>query len=255
MDYYMGLDLGSTWSKGVIIDSNKKLLAKAVEKTGYSFQETSEKLVKNLVGKLKIDLNKIKKIVSTGYGRKSIDFSNFQKTEILCHSKGAYYFFKDRITLIDIGGQDNKVVHIGEKGEVINFKMNRKCAAGTGAFIEESLNRLQILPEKVGELVEKADKDITIASFCTVFAQTEIIKLIKENEKVENIVKGIFNSVAVRVIEMESLSGNVVLTGGVIAYYPFFKEILEKRSGCKVMVPPDPQFTGAFGAALFGIES
>ncbi len=254
MKYCIGLDLGSTWSKGIIIDENGDIIATALEKTGYSFIETGNSLLKKLFEISKISQEKIDKIVSTGYGRKSIDFADMVKTEIICHARGAWHFFPEKSTLIDIGGQDNKIVHIGDNGEIINFKLNRKCAAGTGAFIEESLSRLQIPYDKVEELIKKSDKNITIASFCTVFAQTEIIKLIKENEKVENIVKGIFNSVATRVIEMENLNGTVILTGGVIAFYPFFKEILEKKSGCKIKVPPYPQFSGALGAAIFGIK-
>ena len=255
MSYVLGLDLGSTWCKGVILDENKNLITKALEKTGFSFQETSKKLLNELLNSSNLELKDIKKIVTTGYGRKSIDFGDIVKTEILCHSKGAFHFFPKRSILVDIGGQDNKIVHIGDKGEIVNFKLNRKCAAGTGAFIEESLNRLQVPYEKVGELIEKSDKDITIASFCTVFAQTEIIKLIKENEKLENIIKGIFNSVATRIIEMESLYGDVILTGGVIEFYPFFKDILAKRAGCNIIVPPNPQYCGAIGAALFGLEA
>ncbi len=253
--YYLGLDLGSTWCKGVIIDKNKNVLATSLEKTGYSFIETAEKLLSDLFKKSSLNRKDIAKIVSTGYGRKSIDIADIIKTEIICHAKGAYHFYPEKSILIDIGGQDNKIVHIGENGEILNFKLNRKCAAGTGAFIEESLSRLQVPYDKVAELIKKSDKDITIASFCTVFAQTEIIKLIKENEKLENIIKGIFNSVATRVIEMETLSGTVILTGGVIAFYPFFKEILKKKSGCTIKVPPYPQFCGAIGAALFGINS
>jgi len=253
MKYVMGLDLGSTWSKGVIINEKKEIIAKALEKTGFSFKETSKKLIDNLLKSANLSLSDIYKVVTTGYGRKSVDFQDIVKTEILCHAKGAYFYFPEASILIDIGGQDNKIVHIGEKGEIVNFKMNRKCAAGTGAFIEESLSRLQIPYEKVKSLYEKSDKDITIASFCTVFAQTEIIKLIKENEKVENIVKGIFNSVATRIIEMDTLYGNVILTGGVIEFYPFFKEVLEKKANCSIKVPPNPQYCGALGASLFGL--
>ena len=254
-NFIIGLDLGSTWCKGVIIDNKKNVIATSLEKTGYSFIETAGNILADLFKKSGVTKDKIKKIVATGYGRKSIKIADIVKTEIMCHAKGAYHFFPDAMILIDIGGQDNKIVHVGKNGEIINFKLNRKCAAGTGAFIEESLSRLQVSFENVSKLIEESDKDITIASFCTVFAQTEIIKLIKENEKLPNIIKGIFNSVATRIIEMETLHGTVVLTGGVIAYYPFFKEILEKKANCEVKVPLYPQFSGAIGAALFGINS
>ncbi len=255
MEYYMGLDLGSSMSKGVIIDSQSKVIAKHLVKTGYSFSEAGRTLKENLLRKANLKIEHIKNIVSSGYGRKNVEFANSFKTEIICHAKGAYYYFKKPGKIIDIGGQDNKVITIDETGSVLNFKMNRKCAAGTGAFIEETANRLGIELNKLEDFANRATEDITIASFCTVFAQTEIIRLIKEGQSVENISKGIFNSVCQRIIEMDTFGDSIILTGGVIANFPIIKKLIENKTGCEVLIPENPQFCGAFGAALIASGS
>jgi len=254
MSFFVGLDLGSSMSKGVIINNSSNIIAKYVIKTGFSFSKAAETLMDGLLSLSKISKEKIKQIVATGYGRKNVLFATSSKTEISCHAKGAYYYYPHKSKIIDIGGQDNKVIDIDEKGNIINFKMNRKCAAGTGAFIEETANRLNISLDELENYARNATENITIASFCTVFAQTEIIKLIKEGVSPENLALGIFNSVANRIIEMDILQEKIVLTGGVIAKFPIIKEILEKKTGTEIFIPPFPQFCGAFGAALIGKE-
>lgn len=250
MSYFMGLDIGSSMSKGVIINDNNEIIAYDKVKSGYNFSLAAEKVKNNLLEKANLKFKQIEKTVSSGYGRKNVDFADINKTEILCHAKGAFHFFPKKVKVIDIGGQDNKVIDINEKGNVLNFKMNRKCAAGTGAFIEETASRLDIPLEQLEKYARNADKDIVIASFCTVFAQTEIIKLIKEGHSPENIAKGIFLSVSQRIIEMDRFIDNIVITGGVIASFPIIKEIIEQKTECNVLIPPLPQYCGAIGAAL-----
>ncbi len=254
MKLFMGLDIGSSMSKGVIINDNNELVSKYMVKTGYSFSKAAEVVKEHLLKKTDINLNDIQKVVSSGYGRKNVEFADFFKTEIICHAKGAYFYFPEQAKVVDIGGQDNKVITLDKNGNILNFKMNRKCAAGTGAFIEETAHRLGVDIEEIDELARKADKDISISSFCTVFAQTEIIKLIKEGVSLENIAKGIFQSVAQRIIEMDTFSDNIIITGGVIANFPIIKEIVSEKIDCKILVPPFPQYCGAFGAALIGKE-
>ncbi len=250
MNFYMGLDLGSSMCKGVIINTDNEIIARHIVKTGYSFYDASNIIKDNLLKKAGITMKDISGIVASGYGRKNVDFANNFKTEIICHAKGAFYYFKKSAKIIDIGGQDNKVITVDKNGTVLNFKMNRKCAAGTGAFIEETANRLGVKLDDLEHYARKADKDITIASFCTVFAQTEVIRLIKEGHSLENISKGIFNSVCQRIIEMDIFNEPIILTGGVIANFPIIKELIYKKTGCEVLIPPEPQFCGAFGAAL-----
>jgi predicted CoA-substrate-specific enzyme activase len=191
--------------------------------------------------------------VATGFGRDVIGADGV-RTEISCHAKGAFRHFPREITVIDIGGQDNKVIRVSPHGKHLSFKMNRKCAAGTGAFLEEVALKMDIPLKDFTGLSRKSTKKLPIGAFCTVFTSTEVLSLIRKGEKKEDIVRGLLASVAARIMEMEPISGTVVLTGGVIAFNPGLKDVFEQDFGLKVEIPPDPQFCGALGAALYALE-
>ena len=157
--------------------------------------------------------------------------------------------------MVDIGGQDNKINKIGATGKHIDFKMNRKCAAGTGAFLEEIARRMNVDIGQMNGLAAKSRKIVEIGSFCTVFSATEILSLIRRGEEIPDIAAGAFRSVVKRVTEMDPLHGKVVATGGVVTYNPIVIELLSEAVGSRVETPPHPQLAGAFGAALFAIES
>jgi predicted CoA-substrate-specific enzyme activase len=176
-------------------------------------------------------------------------------TEIACHGKGAFHHFRRPITVIDIGAQDSKVIHLDGEGRRTSFKMNRKCAAGTGAFLEEIAHRLDLPVAELNGMAERSTKEVTLGSFCTVFTATEILERIRAGEKVEDIVKGAFRSVVKRIQEMDAPQGALVLTGGVIAHNPILARLMGETFGREALVPPDPQFAGAFGAALFALEA
>jgi len=192
--------------------------------------------------------------VSTGYGRKNVGFSDEKKTEIGCHAKGCYHYFPMAMTIIDIGGQDNKIIKLDEQGRRLSFKMNRKCAAGTGAFLEEMSSRLDIPLEEMDSLARASENVVELGSYCTVFSATEVLEKIRQGEKVPDIVKGLFLSVIKRVLEMDSLSEKVVITGGVVAHNPYLGEMVEKITQRKILIPEYPQWTGSVGAALFAME-
>jgi predicted CoA-substrate-specific enzyme activase len=154
------------------------------------------------------------------------------------------------ITVVDIGGQDNKVIRLDEAGGRVDFRMNRKCAAGTGAFLEEIALRLDLPLGDLDGLARSATGSVRLSSFCTVFAKTEILTHLRRGVPVADIVRGAFASVVQRVIEMDPLDGRIVLTGGVAAHHPMIAAILAERTGREVTVPPYPQFTGALGAAI-----
>jgi predicted CoA-substrate-specific enzyme activase len=194
-------------------------------------------------------------IVSSGYGRRNVPFSQTSRTEISCHARGSFHHFPRAHTLIDIGGQDSKVIRIGASGNRTGFKMNRKCAAGTGAFLEEISYRLKIPLEKLNGLAEKAENDVQLGSYCTVFTATEILAKIREGVDVKDLVKGIFGSVVKRALEMDPLDSDIVMSGGVVAHNPFLVRMFEDKLGKTVYVPPLPQLTGALGAALFALET
>jgi predicted CoA-substrate-specific enzyme activase len=252
MTLYCGIDIGSTWVKGVALDDNGEVAATAIGRTGMSFESSCEAVMASLLSKGDCAFT-----MATGYGRNNAAFADGTRTEISCHAKGAQHHFPGECFVVDIGGQDNKVIHVREDGGVENFVLNRKCAAGTGAFIEEIARRLDIDLGKIEALAEASTEEITLSSFCTVFSATEVIQRIREGQSPENICRGIFNSVVARVVEMGTLGKRIVLTGGVAQSFPVVAKILAERAdlkGTEVLVPPDAQYTGAMGAALFARE-
>ncbi|PLX40184.1 MAG: ATPase [Deltaproteobacteria bacterium] len=251
MSFYCGVDIGSTWTKAVILGEEEKSdYTRALVRTGISFEAAALSARDEALARAKLAPEDITRTFSTGYGRMNAEFADGRRTEIACHAKGAFHSFPHPCHVVDIGGQDNKIIQLNASGAVEHFLMNRKCAAGTGSFIEEISRRLDIDMKRLEELAENATKEITLSSFCTVFSATEVIKLIREGENPENIAKGVFNAVVARVTEMGTLGGKVVLTGGVAAAFPIVAQILSKATGQEVFIPEHAQFTGALGAAL-----
>ncbi len=248
--YFCGVDIGSTWTKATLIDEEKKIVSRAIYRTALSFEEAALKALVGVIEEAGILREAVVGTISTGYGRMNAEFADGRRTEIACHAKGAFHYYPHPCHVIDIGGQDNKIIQLSKDGQVEHFLMNRKCAAGTGAFIEEIARRLDLDLGEIQKLAEAADKDITLSSFCTVFSATEVIRLIREGEHPENICKGIFNSVVARVVEMGQLGDRIVLTGGVAQSFPIVQTIIKEKTGAEVFVPPDAQYAGALGAAL-----
>lgn len=254
MEYYAGIDIGASTTKAVIIDDSREIIGYNIVDSGADFENAGKKAFDAACKMCGCNDSNDIIVTSTGYGRNNIPFSKGTMTEISCHAAGSYHYFPFTQTLIDIGGQDSKTIKIGEDGKRTNFKMNRKCAAGTGAFLDEIANRLKIPLEDLNELAEKAEKTIPIGSYCTVFTGTEILARIREGVAVADMVKGIFISVIKRILEMDTMDGNIVMSGGVIAHNPYLVKMFEERIGQNVYVPPHPQLTGAFGAALYSIN-
>ncbi len=179
-----------------ILDADKNLIGHAVEKSGTDFSATAKACLKTSLEMAKAEEKDIANAVSTGYGRKNVSFVTQEtKTEISCHGKGCYYYFPKAITIIDIGGQDNKIIKLDEEGNRSGFKMNRKCAAGTGAFLEEMAPRLDIPLEGMNALAGQSEDMVRLGSFCTVFSATEVLENIRNGKKIPDIVKGLFFSV------------------------------------------------------------
>jgi predicted CoA-substrate-specific enzyme activase len=252
---FVGVDVGASHTKVAILDSEKKLIGHSVIKSGTDFTHSAEVCLKAALEMTHASGEDIARCVSTGYGRKNVPFSQDTKTEIGCHAKGCYHYFPMAMTIVDIGGQDNKVIKLDDKGRRLSFKMNRKCAAGTGAFLEEMSLRLDIPLENMDALAEEAKNMVELGSYCTVFSATEVLGKIRQGKKVPDIVKGLFFSVIKRVLEMDSLSGRVAMTGGVVAHNPYLVNMVEEITGREIFVPEHPQLTGAVGAALFAIEN
>jgi predicted CoA-substrate-specific enzyme activase len=253
-EYFAGIDIGTSYIKIVIINEKNDIVGSFIGRTGADLNKSIIDNFDSALSSASISRDSIKYTTATGFGRNNVSFADCVKTEISAHAKGAFHFFPKKITIIDIGGQDTKIIKVDSKGKTIGFKMNRKCAAGTGSFLEEIAYKLNIPVNEMNTLASKSSKDTALGSFCTVFASTEILTRIKEGEKTEDMVKSAFESVAKRVIEMDTLEGTIILTGGVVKYNKIILKILEKYLETKILTPPDSQLNGAFGAALFAKE-
>ena len=249
---YMGVDVGSLSTDVVVINESGDVLGSAIIMTGANSSRAAEKAMEEAIGKAGIGLDQVARIVGTGYGRVAVPSVSKTVTEISCHAVGAHHLFPDCRTVIDIGGQDSKVIRLGPGARVINFTMNDKCAAGTGRFLEVMADKMEITLEDLGRLSLTATGEVAISSVCTVFAETEIVSLVARNHPLEEIVKGLTRSVVNRVMSMVgslgmegpyTMSGGVAKNPGVVA---LFKEAL----GESPAVANDPQLVGALGAAL-----
>jgi predicted CoA-substrate-specific enzyme activase len=254
-NYFAGIDVGTSYIKVVIIDENNKIIGTFTGRTGSNLKNSLNTGFKTTISKASIVDDDIKHITATGFGRNNVHFADSTITEIKAHAKGAYFYFPKNITVIDIGGQDTKIIKIDKKGKTIGFKMNRKCAAGTGSFLEEISYKLNIPLNKMNILAAKSSKETALSSFCTVFASTEILTRIKEGEKTEDMIKSAFESVVRRIIEMDTLKGSIVITGGVIEYNDIILKILGKYVGNDICSTPHPQLNGAIGAALIAVDA
>jgi predicted CoA-substrate-specific enzyme activase len=247
----VGIDVGSITTKAAVIKDGQ-LISDKVIPTGYNAQGAGAKIYETIIAELGLTVSEVDKIISTGYGRNSVIFAHKAVTEISCHAVGAHFLNAAVRSIIDIGGQDSKAIALDEKGGVRDFAMNDKCAAGTGRFLEVMARALEIDINDFGGVSLKADKPARISSLCTVFAESEVISLISKGEKRENIIAGIHESIASRVIAMAGrigLADPVMMTGGV-AKNKGVVSALEKKTGCRIEVSEKAQVTGAIGAAL-----
>lgn len=248
--YFGGADVGASRTKVVVIDDGGHIAGYAVAKSGTDFTATADRCLDEAMAMAGITRDRIRRTVSTGYGRKNVGYAQDHRTEISCHGRGCFYYYPFAITIIDIGGQDNKIIKLDDAGKRTAFKMNRKCAAGTGAFLEEMSPRLDIPLSEMNDLAAASTDMVKLGSFCTVFSATEVLENIRRGRRVEDIVKGLFFSVISRIREMDAFTDKVVMTGGVVAHNPYLVAMTQELIGRPILVPELPQFTGALGAAL-----
>ncbi len=250
-NHYLGIDVGTSYVKVIVIDDDEEPRAYSVEKIGHDIEHTIDKALNNALASQDLKMQDIAYKMATGHGRDIVSLADNKRTEISCHAKGAFHYLKKQMTIIDIGGQDTKVIKLNPSGKRTGFRMNRKCAAGTGAFLEEIANTLDIPLNDLNSLAAGSSKDSALGSYCTVFAKTELLSRLKEGERLEDIARGTFISIVKRLQEMDSLGGDIVMTGGVIAFNPIIAELLGKATDSEVIISRDPQFVGALGAGLF----
>lgn len=255
---FAGLDIGSTTSKAVLLDENKELLADEIINTKFDREASGREVLENICRKTGIERSDLDSLGITGYGRYSIKEAQTIIPEILCHARGTEYMLPGVKTIIDVGGQDNKVIEV-DNGSVTKFEMNDKCAAGTGRFYEVLSHRLlNVSIDELGTLALKSSNPVTLSSMCTVFAESEVVSYLSQGTPMEDICKGILISSAKRIRGMSAaarvtIREPIVLSGGIalnVAAAPVFSVIFGKE----VTSLDRPQLSAAIGAALYAID-
>ncbi|MCD8216449.1 MAG: acyl-CoA dehydratase activase [Clostridiales bacterium] len=255
--YVMGIDSGSTSTNAVIINEKKEIVSWAVVRTGAKSGESAEKILQEILKEAGLPREAVSLIVSTGYGRVSIPFADRNVTEISCHGKGAHFLNPAVRTILDIGGQDSKAIRLNEQGDVVDFVMNDKCAAGTGRFLEMMARTLEIGIDELGPVSLQSKENVEISSMCSVFAESEVISLIAQNKETADIAHGIHRAIAGKALSLlkrVGLEQEFMMTGGV-AKNPGVVKVLEEMLGAPLYIYEQPEIVGALGAALYGLES
>jgi predicted CoA-substrate-specific enzyme activase len=252
-----GIDIGSLSTEAIVFDNEKGILGYSIIPTGGSSKEASQVSLRQAMGTANITRGEIKQIVSTGCAREIAEFADRKITEITCIAKGVSHLFPECRTIIDIGGQDTKVIRVDEQGRVLEFDMNDKCAAGTGRFLEVMAKALMVALDEMGEQSILYRNDLQISSICTVFAESEVVSLVSEGRQVEDILHAIHNAVANRTLglleRIGAVAPPVAMTGGVAKNIGVVKA-LEEKLGTPLVIYAEPQIVGSLGAALFALN-
>ena len=243
--YKLGLDLGSSYTKAVLVDGNNTIVDYHLVKTGFDYKKATAKIIDNFADKYPIDFP----VYTCGYGREEIDQPHIANSEIIALATAVFNLYKKKCAVIDIGGQDTKYIKINEQGQVDKFRMNRKCAAGTGSFIEEIAFRMDISPAEFSKLALESTQDIKINSYCTVFAVSEIVGMVKKGIVIPDIIHGIYNSIISRCAELSPVEDFLVITGGVPDNHPAIVSIFNKTFKNSDS-PARSQFLAAYGCVL-----
>lgn len=249
----VGIDSGSRSVKCVLWDGSK-ILGKSRVDAGLNAQATAKQVMDEVCAWAGVAPEKVRAICATGYGRTRIA-ATYRVTEITCHARGIAHCLPSAQSAIEIGGQDSKVLRLGSQGRVEDFAMNDRCAAGTGRFLEVVAARLGCTLEHLGRMAQSSTDPAPISSMCVVFAESEIIGLIAAGVQPGSIASGVFNAIATRVTALAGrlLTQPIAFTGGV-AFIPGMQEALTKTCGSQVLIPKDPLYTGALGAAMIAGE-
>lgn len=256
MAYSAGVDVGSTQTKAVVIDESGKIAGRALIDTGANVTVAAERAFIEALKNGGVQEEEVEYVVGTGYGRYRVTFGNTQVTEISCHGRGAAHMFPGTKTVLDMGGQDTKAIKIGENGEIVDFCMNDKCAAGTGRFLGAASSALDIPLDQLGETALKSEHPVRISTTCTVFAESEVLSWLGKGKKIEDILLGIHQSIATRsagLLRRVGIQEQVTFTGGVARNVGMIRTI-EDKLGLKLNVSDDSHFMGALGAALFAMD-
>ena len=252
----VGVDIGSLATKAVVVNHDGQMLSYHIQRTGARPGQAGVACMREALSGAGLALPDVRFVVSTGYGRERVDFSDLTITEISCHAKGIHFLFPEVRTVIDIGGQDSKVITVDEMGQPLRFVMNDKCAAGTGRFIEVMAGALEVELSEIGNLSLRSQEEVQVSAMCTVFAESEVISLVASGAEVEDIAAAVHRAIARRVVNLAErvrIQPPVAMSGGVAKNVGVLRA-LEERLQTIVHVASEPQIVGALGAALFALE-
>ncbi len=256
MAHAAGVDVGSTQTKAVIIDEHGVVVGRSLTDTGANVIQAAENAYAMALEASGVEERQVEWIIGTGYGRYRVTFGNAQVTEISCHGRGAAHLFPGTRTVVDMGGQDTKAIRVNDSGEILDFCMNDKCAAGTGRFLGPASVALDIPLGELGTTALQAKRQVKISTTCTVFAESEVLAWLGKGKKVEDILGGVHSSIASRSVGLMRRVGineQVTFTGGASRNEAMVQAI-EERIGCKLNVSEDSHYMGALGAALFALD-
>lgn len=257
MKYTGGVDVGSTQTKAVIINEAREIVGRCLIFTGADVIQAAHNAFDQALADAGLQRSQVGYVIGTGYGRYKVTFGDRQVTEISCHGRGASHMFPGTQTVIDMGGQDTKAIKVAPNGEIADFCMNDKCAAGTGRFLGAAADALAIPLGELGEVSLKSEKPVRISTTCTVFAEAEVLSWLGKGKKVEDILWGVHQSIAARAIGLlrrVGIAEEITFTGGVAKNVGMIKA-LEEKLETKLNVSDDSHFMGALGAALFALDS
>jgi (R)-2-hydroxyacyl-CoA dehydratese activating ATPase len=256
MAYAAGVDVGSTQTKAVIVDEDRRIVARALLMTGANVIRAAESAFQEALVTGNLREEEVEYVVGTGYGRYKVTFGNTQVTEISCHGRGAVHMFPATRTVVDMGGQDTKAIRVAPTGEIIDFCMNDKCAAGTGRFLGAASAALEIPLDDLGPTALRGERPVKISTTCTVFAESEVLSWLGKGKKIEDILLGVHQSIAGRstgLLRRVGIEEEVTFTGGVARNIAMIAA-LHESIGVRVNVSDDSHYMGALGAALFALD-
>ena len=256
MKYAAGVDVGSTQTKAIIVDERGAIVARALSDTGAYLVRAAERAFASALEQAGLRRDQVGQIIGTGYGRFKVEFGDAQVTEISCHAKGAWTLIPATRTVIDIGGQDTKAIKVSDHGEVLDFAMNDKCAAGSGRFLTNSAEAVGLDVSEMGGRSMTAKQPVRLSTVCTIFVETDILTYLAQGKKVDDILAGVHGAIGARTVALVRRVGaesEVTFTGGVAKNIGIVKAV-EEKLGMSVNVSPDSHYTGALGAAIFAME-
>jgi len=256
MAYAAGVDVGSTQTKAVVVNENGEIVGRSLLPTGANVVIAAENAFREALGDGDIPEEQIGYVIGTGYGRYRVEFGDDQVTEIVCHARGAAQMFPETETVIDMGGQDTKAIRVRKGGDVLDFCMNDKCAAGTGRFLQSAAAALDLGLDQLGPTALRGERPVKISTTCTVFAESEVLSWLARGKKMEDILLGVHRSIARRsfgLLKRVGIEGEVTFTGGVTKNEAMVK-VLEDILGDEMNVSDESHYMGALGAALVALE-